>query len=155
MGEAYIRLAPYEPKWREGVLEIAREMHGRSIYAKMPLEEDRLMAQLAGPYSTKPNYRFRLAVRNTYLYGGFLGVVGRMFFGSGLVANDIGWFVRNSKRGSAAAALLLTDFENWARNEGAVLCLLGQSTGIDIEKTVKLYSHCGYRTVGYNTVKEL
>lgn len=149
------RLIPYEPRFEAGVLEIAHELHQESVYRALPMDEHKVIAQLSGPFSQGENNYFRMVVKGDEVYGGFLGSLVRTFFGSALIARDHGWWVKRSRRGTGAAVILLADFERWAREKGASWCVIGQSSAIDMEKTVKLYSHCGYTITGFNTVKEL
>ena len=89
------------------------------------------------------------------VFGGFYGHYHATFFSHEIIANDLVWFVKKNRRGSAAAILLLADFERWAKEQGAKKVMVGQSTARDIERTTKMYLHCGYRVIGYNTVKEV
>jgi hypothetical protein len=147
-------VTPYEPKYKDQVIEIARRIHEKSVYADMPLEEDRLVAQLDA-YGRNPDTYFRLAVRGDEVYGGFLGTVGWTFFCREKLARDMGWWVKPEKRGSVAAISLLRDFEAWARAKGARKAMIGQTGVIDIIKTTELFKHCGYKICGFNTVKDL
>ena len=67
----------------------------------------------------------------------------------------MGWWVKQTARGGSAAIVLLMDFEMWARGKGAKKVMVGQSTAVNIESTTKLFKHCGFRVIGYNTVKDL
>ena len=148
-----IRLIPYEDQYREAALQIAREIHARSIYAAMTLDEDRLINQIET--GNAGERYFKLAIRGDEVIGAFGGFVCQPMFSSELIAADRGFFVKETARGGAAAMCLIADFENWARASGASMMILGQSTGIDIARTAKLYHHCGLKLVGVNSMKEL
>ena len=151
-----IRVVDYSTEYASQAVEIAREMHANSVYRDMPLDEEKTIRQLN--YSgteVAPDRYFRIAVRGDELMGGFYGIVRRTFFCDEINAHDLGWWVKQTARGSAAAVLLLNDFSSWARAKGARLVMVGQSTGINIERTTRLYEHCGFRVIGFNTVKEL
>lgn len=150
-----IRVIPYEPRYLDGVLSVAREIHAHSLYASMPMDESKLIAQLSASGDIVPDRYFRLAVRGDEVLGGFYGCVSKTFFCDEITAKDMGWWVKESARGGAAAILLLRDFEEWARSKGARICMVGQSGVENIERTTKLYQHCGYRVTGFNTAKEL
>jgi hypothetical protein len=150
-----IAIVPYEPKYLAGTLEVAREIHAHSIYSNLPLDNKKLIEQLSMSGNGSPDRWFRLAVRNDEVLGGFYGCVSKTFFSESLLARDMGWWVKQSARGGAAAILLLREFELWAKNSGANICMVGQSVRIDVERTFKLFAHCGYVCTGFNTAKAL
>lgn len=150
-----IRVIDFDAKYAEQAATIAEEMHRNSIYHDMPLDKPKVMRQLAACGNQVPDRYFRFAVRGDELLGGFYGHHRRTFFCDDILAHDMGWWVKQTARGSAAAILLLADFERWARAAGAKKIMVGQSTEIDIERTTKLFEHCGFRVIGYNTVKDL
>lgn len=150
-----VRIVPYSPKYRDGVVEIAHEMHANSIYHDMPLDEEKVVRQLAASGSIVPDRFFRIAVIGDEVLGGFYGHVHKTFFCDELLAQDMGWWVKSTARGSVAAVLMLAEFEDWARTQGARKVMVGQSTAINIETTTKLFKACGFRVIGYNTVKDL
>ena len=151
-----IEIIPYHPKFLWSALEVAEEIHKTSIFANFPFDSVKLIAQLsmAGTVQSKERY-FRLAVRGERVLGGFYGMVMPVFFCDAIVAKDIGWWVREEARGGRTALLLLKDFENWAVAQGARKIGLGQTGVSDIERTRKLFEHCGYSVVGYNAMKDI
>jgi hypothetical protein len=150
-----IKIVDYEPKYMEGTLQGAREIHAHSIYRDLPLDEAKVVRQLSASGNIVPDRYFRLAVRGDEVVGAFYGCTLRVFFCDELTAKDMGWWVKENSRGSAAAILLLLDFEDWARKMGAKKCMIGQSGVENIERTFKLFRNCGYSFTGYNTCKEL
>lgn len=150
-----IRVVDFEPRFTEQVAFGAEEMHRNSIYHDMPLDKAKVVRQLAACGKSVPDRYFRLAVRGDDVLGGFFGHHRKTFFCDELLAHDMGWWVLEKARGGAAAILLLADFERWARAAGARKIMVGQSTSIDIARTTKLFEHCGFRVIGYNTVKDL
>lgn len=150
-----VEIIGYDAIYNDQIAAIALEMHSASMFRDYKMDTDKLIAQLALSGQYPDTMHFRMAVRNGEVFGGFYGVINKMFFSDELMARDVGWWVKQSRRGSFAAIRLLEDFETWAKSKGAQKVMIGQSSGIDIEKTTKLYQHCGYRIIGYNTVKEL
>lgn len=150
-----IQIVDFTIEYVDQVLEGAEEMHRNSIYHDMPLDKEKVVRQLASCGVVVPDRYFRLAVRDGKVFGGFYGHVRRTFFCDELLAHDMGWWVLEHSRGSAAAILLLADFERWAREQGARKVMVGQSTERNIERTTKLFEHCGFRMIGFNTVKDL
>ncbi len=150
-----IQLVPWMDEFRDQAIEIAREMHAHSIYHFLPLDPAKVARQLAACGNIVPDRYFRMAVRNGVVLGGFYGHYRRTFFCDELIAHDLGWWVKQDRRGGSAAILLLADFEQWAHTNGARMVMVGQVTGENIERTTKLYQRCGFRIVGFNAVKEL
>jgi hypothetical protein len=151
-----IQVVEYTPLFQAQAVEIAHEMHAHSTYSHMPLDEAKVIRQLAASGTPLvPDRYFRLAVRNGELLGGFYGIVRRTFFNDEVTAHDLGWWVKGTARGSKAAILLLADFARWAQSCGAQVCMVGQSTGIDIARTARLYEHVGFKIVGFNAAKRL
>lgn len=151
-----ITIVSYDDRFRSSALEVAREIHAHSLYRDMPLLEDKVIEQLSMAGSGDARWRyFRLAVRGDQVLGGFFGVLLRVFWCDALLAKDMGWWVRSSARGGAAAILLLNDFEAWARGHGATMAGIAQSGVENIERTGQLFRNCGYRFTGYNTAKDL
>lgn len=137
------------------MLVVAREIHAHSIYCDMPLNEEKLVRQLSASGGSVPDRYFRLAVRDDEVLGGFYGCKLRVFFSGETIVKDMGWWVRQESRGSVAAMLLLGDFEQWGREQGARRAMIGQSGVENIDRTRKLFEHCGYKVTGYNTSKDL
>lgn len=150
-----IRIIDYEPQYRESMLVVAREIHAHSIYADMPFDEEKVVRQLAASGSIVPDRFFKIAVRGDEVLGGFYGCLLRVFFCDALTAKDMGWWVKSTARGGAAAILLWAEFEDWAREKGAWKSMLGQSGVENIERTAKLFQSVGYSVTGYNTCKNL
>lgn len=145
----------YEPKYKDQVVEIAKEMHETSMFRDYSLDADKLISQLELADKHPDTAYFRIAVRDGEVFGGFYGTISRMFFCDELMARDVGWWVKKNRRGSWAAVRLLAGFEVWAKEKGAKKVMIGQSSEINIEETTRLYKHCGYRVIGFNTIKEL
>lgn len=150
-----IRIIDYDPKYFEGTMIVAHEIHEHSIYADMPFDEQKVIRQLSASGNIVPDRFFKLAVRDAEVLGGFYGCVQRVFFCDVLTAKDMGWWVKSTVRGGAAAVLLLGAFEDWAREQGAVKIGIGQSGVENIKRTGKLFLNCGYVMTGFNTAKQL
>lgn len=151
-----IQVVEYTPQYKNQMVAIARHIHNESMYANLPMDEEKVVRQLAASGTELASDRyFRLALWRGEVLGGFYGHVRKTFFCDEVLAHDMGWWVKPSRRGSAAAIILLNDFEQWGRAQGARKLMVGQSTGRDIARTTKLFEHCGFKVIGYNTVKDL
>jgi hypothetical protein len=137
-----VQIVPFTRNYLESALEVAREVRAQSVYAHLPVNWDKVAAQLMAAGTDEcPDRYFRLAVRGDRVLGGLYGCVQRVFFADFLMAKDLGWWVRSEARGSIAALALLLG--------------LGQTGVYDLEKTGRLFKHAGYDFVGYNAQKDL
>ena len=149
-----IKIVPYDERYDAQVLELAREMHAESLTQRnFPLDETKLLQQLGMSKIMSDTIYVRLAVLGDYVLGGFFGMISTTFFSQQPACKDMVWFVRKNKRGGLAALKLVADFEQWGLDRGVRDFYLGQSTGVEIETTMKLYQHLGYEVVGVNTYK--
>lgn len=154
MPNGKIQIVPYEARYQDQVLELAREMHAESTtHRNFPLDETKLLQQLEMCHTMPDTVYVRLALLGDLVLGGFFGIISTTFFSQAPACKDMVWFVRKSKRGGLAALLLVADFEQWGLDRGVRDFYLGQSTGVAIETTAKLYEHLGYKVVGVNTYK--
>lgn len=69
--------------------------------------------------------------------------------------SDIGLFVLEEYRKSEIAAVLIELLEAWAQKQGAGQIWLGQTTGDNVAIVERYYNRLGYKTQGFNCVKEL
>jgi hypothetical protein len=149
-------IIPYQSSWQERVLTLAKQMHKESEAHRAQNFYEVKVLKLFDLSLTKPDrIYFRLFVNGETLIGGFYGILVEPYFSDVLVAKDLAWFITSNKRGSLAAARLVKDFEVWSQNLGVTQIGLGQSTGVAVEQTQKLYERLGYKVVGVNTIKEL
>jgi len=102
-----------------------------------------------------PNAVAFLALENNQIVGFISGIVHEYFFSNRKRVSDLGFFVLPEYRGSRVALKLVKLLESWAIEKKADELHLGQTTGLDIDKTKKFYERLGFKTVGFNTVKHL
>jgi GNAT superfamily N-acetyltransferase len=144
----------FAPEYETQVMEIARAMQQESVlHRDIPMNEEKLLAQLRSA-KTNPDVYFRVAVRKDEVVGVFLGVIIPLYFTDERIAKDLAMFVKPTRRGGYSFVLLLADWERWATSRGVKKKILGQSTGVDVEGTRRLYEKLGYKIVGVNAVKE-
>ena len=149
-----IQIVPYEAKYQAQVLALTHEMHAESVsHADMPLDDAKVIRQFELSRTMPDTVYFRLAAKGDDVLGAFFGIISTTFFSDERSCKDMGWFVTRSRRGSIAAITLLADFEQWGLDHGIRKFFLGQSTGVHIDATAKLYEHAGYTIVGVNGMK--
>lgn len=102
-----------------------------------------------------PNAVGFVAIENDKIIGFISAIAHEYFFSNRKTASDLGFFVLPEFRGSRAALKLVKSLENWAKEIGADDLHLGQTTAVEMDKTRQFYERLGYKTVGFNTVKQL
>lgn len=102
-----------------------------------------------------PKTLFLTAWDGNSLVGYTCGILHENIFNDRLRVSDVGVFVLPKYRGSSTSKRLIEHMEQWAREQGAQEIWLGQTTGDDIDQVIKYYNRLGYKTKGFNGVKEL
>lgn len=102
-----------------------------------------------------PNVVYFLAIEDNKIIGSIGGAVIPYFFSTRKKAGDLGFYVEPEYRGSRAAIKLVNALESWAKEKGVEDLYLGQTTGVDVDKTRDFYERLGYKVVGVNTIKHL
>ena len=147
-------IVPYTSAFMADVLGLARKMHAESALARIPLSIEKLRAEL-DVAAVNPNVYLRLWVSRGEVVGGLWGMLTRPYWSEDIIACDRAWFMSADRRGGVAALRLLRDFEAWAKAGGALWMMPGQTTGVAVDDTKRLFENCGYKTVGSHFMKEI
>lgn len=151
-----IEIVRYDPSYADQVLEIARDIHSESVYARFPMDEAKLLRQLGASDQLVTDRWFRLAVEEGRVLGAFYGVVFPTFFNAMRIAKDLGQWTRRDGTARNAWGLLVSAFEEWAREQRADVVGLGYSVpGTRIEDMRRIAEYQGFHVVGYNLLKEI
>lgn len=144
-----MQLVNYTAELSDQFLELGRHMHAESTFKHDPWSDDKIRA-----IAEHPSVFYAGLMDGDKLIAFFLGCVTPQFFGPALVASDMAMYVQPDSRGGLHAVKLIKAFEQWAKARAAKCVNLGQSTGINIERTRKFYERMGYKTVGFNARKD-
>lgn len=130
--------------------EIVCKMVAESEFSYVVPEKQKILQLFKNP-----NAVAFLALENNQIVGFISGIVHEYFFSNRKRVSDLGFFVLPEYRGSRVALKLVKLLEAWAIEKNANELHLGQTTGLEIDKTKKFYERLGFKTVGFNTVKHL
>lgn len=130
------------------------ELVERSI-AEAQFSEAKLHLPSLQKLLQSPNVVYFLAIDNDKIVGSIGGAVLPYFFSTRKKVGDLGFYVEPEYRGSRAAIKLVSALESWAKEMGVEDIYLGQTTGVEVEKTKDFYERLGYKVVGVNTIKHL
>ena len=89
-----------------------------------------------------------VAERDGEIIGGFAGGITELWYSKDKVGFDYSLFVQPGRRNGLTAVKLVTAFETWATELGAVELHLGITTGVNINGTTRLYESLGYQHIG-------
>lgn len=143
-------LEVYRPELFGVVNELAKAMASEGSFKDSSWNAAKLEALLSSPDA----YCALVKSEEGY-YGGIIGIVTQQFFGDDLIACDLGLFILPHKRGGTAAPRLIQEFERWAKAKGAKEVHMSQSTGVEVDRTRRLYESMGYTVVGFCSKKEI
>ena len=91
--------------------------------------------------------------------GCVVGMVGgfatEAFFSTDRYVTDLGLYVSPKHRGGATALRLIKSFEAWAQTTGSIDILLGISTEVMTDRTVRMYERLGYRMSSSSLLKPM
>lgn len=137
------------------ILDLGKEIHAETRFSHTEYSREAFW-KLLNATRTLPDKYFCTYSKNSEgeVTAFFLGIITEEYFSGKLMANDLGMFVKKEHRGSSQFVRLLKEFENWAKNNNAYKITLYHSTGIDPEKSLKMFPKLGYEHFGYIFDKE-
>jgi GNAT superfamily N-acetyltransferase len=147
----HLQLVSYTAELSDQFLTLGRAMRAESSFRDDPWDDNKVQQRCEHPQS----FCMGVVTNEGELIAFFLGYIAPQFFGSGLVASDLAMYVKPEHRGAMHFVRLVRAFERWAKLRGARVCTLGQSTGVAIERTRKLFEGLGYITTGASTRKRI
>lgn len=131
------------------LVDLGAQMHNESTYAPYSFSESKIEALLHAGIHEFGGVFLRIVRHNDEIIGGMLGLVSNFWFSDeDTIANDLALFVRPDKRGVIASKLLIGEFRQWAREQGAKELALSITTGVHPERTARLFEHCGVPQIG-------
>ena len=128
------------------VLRLGKMMQMESGYGEFVFDGGRLLGFLE-----RSDVYCALARVGGEIIGGIVGCIAPHFFTTTLMAKDMALYIDPAHRGGSSAVRLVRGFEQWAKELGAKEVMLGQSTGIEIEKTRRWFEAIGYTVCGFTT----
>lgn len=138
------------------LIEMGQALHDESPrYQGMGFSAEklrRLFERLQGTLLTKPGCCL-VAEEGGYIVGMAVGIIAERWFSDELYLTDLTVYVRPEHRTGVTFLRLVRALERWARDRGLADVVLGVSTEIHAQETVRAYEAMGYRLTGYTMVK--
>lgn len=104
---------------------------------------------------TNPRTLVELALDEDKIVGFICGVVHESVFNETKRVTDIGLFVLPEYRVGDIATKLISHLEKWSRDQQAQQLWMGQTTGDSPRVVERFYNRLGFKTQGFNCLKEL
>lgn len=136
------------PNDLNALLELGCAMHAESAYHYLPFDQEKVRALLLS--CMKGFGCVFVAERDGEIIGGFFGIITEHYFCDVKMACDLALFVRPDRRGALAAVQLIEAYIDFALKQGVDPrnIQIGISTGVDIDRTAKLYERMGFERTG-------
>lgn len=80
--------------------------------------------------------------------GALLAMADQHYAADDLIAYELALFVSPSHRGAALASILVGELRDWAMDIGATWVQAGTATGVEVDRTVRLYESQGFDRCG-------
>lgn len=130
------------------LIELGQLMHAESPrYSRLPFSAEKV-ADLLTVLINSADGLVLVYARGSKILGVAVAAVDSPWFSEGKLADEIVVYVVKEKRGSAIAPSLITGLDAWAEAKGVPWLQAGTTTGVDPERTGKLYEHMGFKAVG-------
>jgi len=143
------------PEDVEPLLAMGRALHAESPrYRRIPWVEARARGVTEAMAADPESGLFVAEVSEGRLIGMIAGFVVPHWFSNVTYAADLTVYVDPAHRGRIVFFRLVGAFERWARAQGAGEILLGVSTDIHPEATVRVYERLGYKMTSFALMKE-
>lgn len=138
------------------IVEFGQKAHAETRYKTQEFNPKSAL-QFLGLFKQFPNKYYIQYHKNNNdeVIAVFFGQVSIEYFSGKVIATDLGMFVHPNYRGSPMFVKMLLSFERWAKERGANKVILYHSTGIEPEKTKRLFSKLEYVEFGSIFDKEI
>lgn len=134
------------------ILELGEKLKNESQFRNEPYDSERVW-QLLDATVRFPNQRF---IAYDDEFRGFIIMgINEHYFSGIKRAEDFALWIAPEHRGGTLVLRLLRAAEEWAEKNGATSMTIYHNTGIQTDKSPRLFNKLGYDTAGYIFTKEL
>jgi GNAT superfamily N-acetyltransferase len=134
----------YEPGDWPAFLRLVKQLHAEGAVRTLQFDERAMLKMVE-----KPGLFIEMAWIGGEAVGLFTGLVEETFFGPDIVAHQHLLYIEPAHRGGILAAQMMHRFETWALLQNAKEIWVSQATGIQPERTRKLFEALGFKTIGF------
>lgn len=131
------------------IVELGGMMHRESRFRDRNFNHEKVAALVLRMMRQTENCLVIVATTDDgFIIGGLMGMVVEDWFGDDRVVQDLALFIDPEQRGYMAATHLIAAFSEWAQSMGCVETEMGVNTGINPERTGRMFEAVGFRRVG-------
>lgn len=117
------------------LLALGRQMHAEGVFNHFELDEDKV--EIVFRHCIEKAF-FAVSESAEGIDGMFAGHIAELWWTRRRCASDAVFFVRPNRRGGIAAVRLIQRFVAWAREQGADVVNISQSSGVRLEEMHRL-----------------
>jgi len=132
------------------VVALAKRMHGESpVYEGIPFDEKRAAKHI------RELHIVLIAEDAGELIGMMGGYITPPVFSNEFICYEAGLYVVPERRTGRTAVKLLQAFEARAMGYNVARIVVGTTTGVNAEGTLRFYERLGYKHTGYTLMKDM
>lgn len=129
-----------------GIIRVCHLAHKNSISSHIPIDDKELRKSLQIIVNSREHCCFVTEVDGS-IEGVMLGVSNPLWYSRKRQASDL--FLYTTEKGKGTGQFLMRRFISWAKKQPGVReIMLGTNSGIDFERTRKLYERMGAKKIG-------
>lgn len=128
------------------ILPLGKLMHAESRYSSVPFSPIKVSATFAALIDGQGCVF--VAEKDGEIIGGIAGFLGPVWFGIDQTLMELTLFLKPECRGGTLAARLIKAFVAFGREQGCTLIQSGVVSGVEQERTEKLYQRLGGKLHG-------
>lgn len=126
------------------ILDLGEQLHKESPrWSRISFNRERAGAALAAMIDGTNGVVF-VAERAGVVVGGIAGVIEQHWSSDDRIAHEVSFFMEPTARGGYVATRLVCALREWGRIKGAAWLNAGTSTGVEPERTARLYEALGF-----------
>jgi GNAT superfamily N-acetyltransferase len=130
-------------------VQLAADMHQESWFRDFDFDAAKALSIWDRKVSQPDRWCLLVAEDDNKIVGIFAGITFEHFFGNQTASCDLILYVDPAHRGGSAAPRLIKAYEEWARSVGVVEIQIGVSTGVNTERTARLFEKLGFGDRAY------
>lgn len=131
------------------VTDLGLDMHKESWFSEFDFDITKAQTIWHRKVAQPDRWCLFVAEENDKIIGVFAGFANEHFFGNDLVSGDLILYVDPQHRGGTAAPRLIQAYEKWARSVGVKEIHIGVATGVNVERTARLFEKLGFGDRAY------
>lgn len=131
------------------LLVLAEAMHAESTYARFPFAPDKLARLFLSLIAGREDEGCLIVLEEEgAVIGMAAGYCDATWFADARVAGEYGIYVRPESRGGRSGVQLLSAYVEWCKSANADLIQAGITTGVALERSVRVYESIGFARTG-------